>query len=100
VYYLDEWLERIAKGQVRPSSTDEVKQKQKDTSQKLVDAAEKMVYDIADKRTTEDAVPMTTLMEQALAEAEQVQAAHAGGGPRNGRRLRHGGGPRERRARR
>jgi hypothetical protein len=41
VYYLDEWLERIAKGQVRPSSTDEVKQKQKDTSQKLVDAAEK-----------------------------------------------------------
>jgi len=48
-------------------------------SQDLVDAAEKMVYDIADKRTTEDAVPMTTLMEQALAEAEQVQAAHREG---------------------
>jgi len=31
---------------------------------------------------------------------EQEQAARAGGGPRNGRRLRHGGGPRERRARR
>jgi hypothetical protein len=41
VYYLDEWLERIAAGQIRPSSTDEVKQKQRDTSQKLVDAAEK-----------------------------------------------------------
>ena len=41
VYYLDEWLQRIAKGQIRPSSTDEVKQKQKDTNQKLVDAAEK-----------------------------------------------------------
>lgn len=41
VYYLDEWLQRIAKGQIRPSSSDEVKQKQKDTSQKLVDAAEK-----------------------------------------------------------
>ena len=41
VYYLDEWLQRVAKGQIRPSSTDEVKQKQKDTGQKLVDAAEK-----------------------------------------------------------
>jgi hypothetical protein len=41
VYYLDEWLMRVAKGQIRPSSTDEVKQKQKDTGQKLVDAAEK-----------------------------------------------------------
>jgi len=41
VYYLDEWLERVSKGQVRPSSTDEVKQKAKDTSQKLVELVEK-----------------------------------------------------------
>ena len=41
VWYVDEWLERIAKGQVRPSTTDEVKQKSKDTGQKILDAVEK-----------------------------------------------------------
>ncbi|HTP57384.1 MAG TPA: hypothetical protein VMM82_00610 [Spirochaetia bacterium] len=41
VYYVDEWLELIAKGQVRPSAIDEVKQKTKDTGQKILDAVEK-----------------------------------------------------------
>lgn len=41
VHYVDEWLEKIAKGQVRPSSTDEVKVAQRDTSQKMMDALEK-----------------------------------------------------------
>jgi hypothetical protein len=41
VHYVDEWLEKIAKGQVRPSSTDEVKTSQRDTSQKMMDALEK-----------------------------------------------------------
>ncbi len=41
VYYSDEWLEMIARGQVRPSAVDEVKQKTKDTGQKILDAVEK-----------------------------------------------------------
>jgi flagellar biosynthesis chaperone FliJ len=41
VYYLDEWLERISKGLVRPSTVDEVKQKSRDTGQKVLDLAEK-----------------------------------------------------------
>jgi hypothetical protein len=41
VHYVDEWLEKIAKGQVRPSSTDEVKTSQRDTSQKMMDSLEK-----------------------------------------------------------
>jgi len=41
VYYVDEWLERISKGLVRPSTTDEVKTKGKDTGQKILDAVEK-----------------------------------------------------------
>ena len=41
VYYVDEWLERVSKGLVRPSTTDEVKQKGKDTGQKVLDAVEK-----------------------------------------------------------
>lgn len=45
----------------------------------LVEAAEQMVYDIADKRMSQDAVPMTALMAQVLAEAEGVQAAHREG---------------------
>ncbi len=41
VYYVDEWLERISKGLVRPSTTDEVKTKGKETGQKILDAVEK-----------------------------------------------------------
>ena len=41
VWYTDEWLERISKGQVRPSTADEVKQKGKDTAKKILDAVEK-----------------------------------------------------------
>ncbi|HET6450903.1 MAG TPA: hypothetical protein VFI08_06310 [Spirochaetia bacterium] len=41
VFYVDEWLERIAKGQIRPSTVDEVKVKGKDTGQKILDAVEK-----------------------------------------------------------
>jgi hypothetical protein len=41
VYYADEWLELIARGQVRPSAIDEVKQRTKDTGQKILDAVEK-----------------------------------------------------------
>ncbi len=42
VYYVDEWLERISKGLVRPSAADEVKQKGgKDAAQKILDAVEK-----------------------------------------------------------
>jgi hypothetical protein len=45
VYYVDEWLDRIAKGQVRPSAADEVKQKGagggKEAGQKILDAVEK-----------------------------------------------------------
>jgi hypothetical protein len=43
-WYVDEWLERIAKGQVRPSSVDEVKQKGaggKDAGQKILDSVAK-----------------------------------------------------------
>ena len=41
VYYVDEWLERISRGLVRPSTTDEVKQKNRDVGQKVLDAVEK-----------------------------------------------------------
>ena len=41
VWYVDEWLERISKGLVRPSTVDEVKQKGKDSGQKILDAVEK-----------------------------------------------------------
>lgn len=41
LWYVDEWLERIAAGLVRPSSTDEVKNKQKDAGKKLVDEVER-----------------------------------------------------------
>ncbi len=41
VYYLDEWLESISRGQVRPSSADEVKPKSKDTTQRLSEMVEK-----------------------------------------------------------
>ena len=42
VYYVDEWLERISKGLVRPSTVDETKQKGgKDSGQKILDAVEK-----------------------------------------------------------
>ena len=41
LYYVDEWLERIAKGLVRPSAVDEVKQKGKDSNQRIIDAVEK-----------------------------------------------------------
>ncbi|MGA2480731.1 MAG: hypothetical protein ABSG63_18455, partial [Spirochaetia bacterium] len=41
VWYVDEWLERIARGQVRPSTTDEVKQKGKDQGQKILDTVAK-----------------------------------------------------------
>jgi hypothetical protein len=41
VWYVDEWLDRIAKGQVRPSTADEVKQKGKETGQKILDLVEK-----------------------------------------------------------
>src|SRR5208337_3229880 len=41
VWYVDEWLERISKGLVRPSTIDEVKQKGKASGQKILDAVEK-----------------------------------------------------------
>ena len=41
VWYVDEWLDRISKGQVRPSTADEVKQKGKETGQKILDLVEK-----------------------------------------------------------
>jgi len=41
VWYVDEWLERISRGQVRPSTVDEVKAKGKETGQKILDAVEK-----------------------------------------------------------
>jgi hypothetical protein len=41
VWYVDEWLERISKGLVRPSTVDEVKQKGKDSGQRILDAVEK-----------------------------------------------------------
>jgi hypothetical protein len=41
IWYCDEWLERVAAGLIRPSSTDEVKKVQKDAGRKLVDEVEK-----------------------------------------------------------
>jgi hypothetical protein len=41
LWYVDEWLERIASGLIRPSSTDEVKKVQKDAGKKLVDEVER-----------------------------------------------------------
>jgi hypothetical protein len=41
VWYVDEWLERISKGLVRPSTVDEIKAKGKDSGQKILDAVEK-----------------------------------------------------------
>ena len=48
-------------------------------SQELVEAAEKMVYAIADKRMTKNVVTMTGLMANVMVEAEKVQAAHREG---------------------
>lgn len=44
-------------------------------SQELVEAAEKIVYDIADKRMTKNVASMTELMAKVVEEAESVQAA-------------------------
>jgi len=41
VWYVDEWLERVTRGQVRPSTVDEVKAKGKDSGQRILDAVEK-----------------------------------------------------------
>jgi len=41
VYYLDEWLDAIAKGTVRPSSTDETKSVKKEVGQKMQETVEK-----------------------------------------------------------
>jgi hypothetical protein len=41
MHFVDEWLERVAAGVIRPSSTDEVKAVQKDASRKMVDEVEK-----------------------------------------------------------
>jgi hypothetical protein len=41
IFYVDEWLEKIAHGQVRPSTTDEVKQKGKNEGQKILDTVAK-----------------------------------------------------------
>jgi replicative DNA helicase len=38
----------------------------------VAEEAERLVYSIADKRTSNDAIPMTTLMDQALTEATKV----------------------------
>lgn len=48
-------------------------------SESLVEAAEKIVYDITDKRTSEDAIPIVQLMNSALREAELVQVARREG---------------------
>lgn len=41
VYYLDEWLSRIARGQENPSATDELKVTKKDSSSKLAEKSDK-----------------------------------------------------------
>jgi hypothetical protein len=41
VHYLDEWLEKIASGEIRPSTVDEVKSSQKDAGRKISDEVEK-----------------------------------------------------------
>jgi len=41
IYYLDEWLEKIATGEIRPSTVDEIKTVQKDAGRKIVDEVEK-----------------------------------------------------------
>ncbi|HET6484877.1 MAG TPA: hypothetical protein VFH83_00565 [Spirochaetia bacterium] len=41
VFYLDEWLDRIAKGQIRPSAADEVKAKTRDAGVKVKEVLEK-----------------------------------------------------------
>jgi hypothetical protein len=41
IFYLDEWLEKIAAGEIRPSTVDEVKVVQKDAGRKIVDEVEK-----------------------------------------------------------
>ena len=73
VWYIDEWLQMISKGQVRPSSTDEVKQKGKDTSQKVVEAVEKKRGQ-RDNELTILRGRMAQLDEQEAALREQVDA--------------------------
>jgi hypothetical protein len=41
VFYLDEWLESIARGKIRPSTADEVKPKAKEGGQKISELVEK-----------------------------------------------------------
>ncbi|MCD6120212.1 MAG: hypothetical protein J7K04_00070 [Spirochaetales bacterium] len=40
VHYVDEWLRKVASGSVRPSATDEVKQKRDNSNQQLLDKIE------------------------------------------------------------
>jgi len=65
VYYVDEWLERISRGLVRPSTTDEVKVKGKDTGQKILDAVEKK----RGQRDTE-----VTLLKAKISQMEEREA--------------------------
>jgi hypothetical protein len=69
VYYVDEWLERVSKGLVRPSTTDEVKVKGKDTGQKIIDAVEK-------KRGQRDSE--LTLLKAKIAQLEEREAQMKG----------------------
>jgi hypothetical protein len=41
IYYLDEWLEKISTGEVRPSTVDEVKTVQRDAGRKIADEVER-----------------------------------------------------------
>ena len=85
VYYVDEWLERIAKGLVRPSTVDEVKAEgRKDTGQKILDAVEK-------KRGQRDSE--VTLLKAKISQLEEREAHAQGAGgaahaPRQERGLR------------
>jgi len=49
------------------------------TSEQLVEQAEAMVYKIAERRTSQDATPMTDLMANVMEESEKVQAARKAG---------------------
>jgi hypothetical protein len=69
IYYVDEWLERVARGQVRPSTVDEIKVKGKDSNQKIVDTLEK-------KRGQRDSE--VTILKAKLSQMEERESALRG----------------------
>jgi hypothetical protein len=65
IHYLDEWLARVARGEINPSAVDEVKQAKRSDDQKTIDRIEKL----EGQRTSE-----VTLLRSKIAALDELEA--------------------------